>query len=98
MDTQLVHIGFGNFISMNKVIAISSPVSAPTKRLIHEGKDKGLLIDMTSGRKTKAVIITENSHLILSALTPETIAARLQAFRSADSKLVRGEEDEDAEK
>ncbi len=94
MDTELVHIGFGNFISMNKVIAISSPNSAPIKRLIHEGKDKELLLDMTSGRKTKAVVITDTGHLILSALTPETIAARLQAYRSTtDVKLLRDEEE-----
>jgi len=67
---------------MNRVIAISSPNSAPTKRTIQEGRNKGQLIDMTNGRRTKAVIITDSGHIILAALTPETIAGRLQASRS----------------
>jgi len=67
---------------MNRVIAIASPNSAPTKRTIHEGRDKGLLIDMTNGRRTKAVIMTDSGHVILAALTPETITGRLQAGRA----------------
>jgi len=66
---------------MNRVIAIASPNSAPTKRIIQQGKNKGLLIDMTSGRRTKAVIFTDSGHIILGALAPETIAGRLQASR-----------------
>jgi regulator of extracellular matrix RemA (YlzA/DUF370 family) len=76
-----VHIGFGNVIAMNRVIAIVSPNSAPTRRVIQEGRNKGLLIDMTNGRRTKAVIITDSGHIILGALSPETIAGRLQASR-----------------
>ena len=76
-----VHIGFSNIIAMNRVIAIVSPNSAPTKRAVQEGRNKGLLIDMTNGRRTKAVIITDNGHIILAALAPETIAGRLQASR-----------------
>ncbi|MCL0091600.1 DUF370 domain-containing protein [Dehalococcoidales bacterium] len=82
MVIELVHIGFGNILAMNRVIAITSPNSAPIRRAIQEGKNKGMLIDMTSGRKTKAVIITDSSHIILAALTPETIASRLQATRA----------------
>jgi regulator of extracellular matrix RemA (YlzA/DUF370 family) len=82
MVTELVHIGFGNILAMNKVIAIASPNSAPTKRIIHEGREKGLLIDMTSGRRTKAVIFTDSGHIILAALAPETISSRLQLSRS----------------
>lgn len=82
MVTELVHIGFGNILAMNKVIAIASPNSAPTKRIIHEGRDKGLLIDMTNGRRTKAVIFTDSGHIILAALAPETITSRLQLSRS----------------
>ena len=78
---ELVHIGFSNIIAMNKVVAIVSPNSAPTKRAVQEGRNKGLLIDMTNGRRTKAVIITDNGHIILAALAPETIAGRLQASR-----------------
>ena len=81
MDTELVHIGFNNIIAMNRVIAIASPNSAPTKRTIQEGKSKGLLIDMTNGRRTKAVIITDSGHILLAALAPETIAGRLQTTR-----------------
>jgi len=69
---------------MNRVIAIASPNSAPTKRTIQEGRNKGLLVDMTNGRRTKAVVITDSSHIILAALTPETIAGRLQASRTED--------------
>jgi hypothetical protein len=81
MDTELVHIGFGNILAMNRVIAMASPNSAPTKRTIQEGKNKGLLIDMTNGRRTKAVIFLDSGHIILAALAPETIAGRLQASR-----------------
>jgi regulator of extracellular matrix RemA (YlzA/DUF370 family) len=80
-DIELVHIGFNNVIAMNRVIAIVSPSSAPTKRTIQEGRNKGLLIDMTNGRRTKAVIIADSGHIILAALAPETIAGRLQATR-----------------
>ena len=79
MAIELVHIGFGNTLAMNRVIAIASPNSAPTKRAIQEGRNKGLLIDMTNGRRTKAVIFTDSGHIILAALAPETISGRLQA-------------------
>jgi len=78
MVMKPVHVGFGNILAMNRVIAIVSPNSAPIKRAIQEGKSKGLLIDMTNGRRTKAVIITDSEHIILAALAPETIAGRLQ--------------------
>ncbi len=81
MGIELVHIGFNNIIVMNRVIAIASPNSAPTKRTIHEARNKGLLIDMTNGRRTKAVILSDSGHIILAALVPETIAGRLQASR-----------------
>ena len=81
MAIELIHIGFGNILAMNRVIAIASPNSAPIKRTIQESKEKGLLIDMTSGRRTKAVIFIDSEHVILAALAPETIAGRLQAGR-----------------
>jgi len=84
MVTELVHIGFGNILAMNKVIAIASPNSAPTKRVIQEGRQKGVLIDMTNGRRTKAVIFTDSGHIILAALAPETISSRLQLSRSSE--------------
>lgn len=85
MSIELVHIGFNNIIVINRVIAIAAPNSAPTKRTIQEGRTKGLLIDMTNGRRTKAVIITDSGHIILSALTPETIAGR---YRQVDLKTA----------
>ena len=81
MTVELVHIGFGNILAMNRAIAIASPNSAPTKRTIQEGRNKGLLIDMTNGRRTKAVIFTDSGHIVLAALAPETIAGRLLACR-----------------
>jgi regulator of extracellular matrix RemA (YlzA/DUF370 family) len=92
MIMEPVHIGFGNIIAMNRVIAIVSPNSAPTKRTVQEGRNKGLLIDMTNGRRTKAVIITDNDHIILAALAPETIAGRLQASRENPLKLEPSDE------
>src|SRR4030066_319093 len=82
MTIELVHIGFGNILAMSRAIAIASPNSAPTKRTIHEGRNNGKVIDMTSGRRTKAVIFTDSGHIILAALAPETIASRLQCGRS----------------
>jgi len=85
MNAELIHIGFSNIVAMNRVIAIASPNSAPTKRSIQEGRNKGLLIDMTNGRRTKAVIFTDSGHIILAALAPETIAGRLQVSRGSSA-------------
>ena len=93
MTMELVHIGFNNVIVMNRVIAIASPNSAPIKRTIQEGRDKGLLIDMTSGRRTKAVIFTDSEHIVLAALAPETIAGRLQVSRGGP--LLRPEQSDE---
>ena len=92
MSTELVHIGFGNILAMNRVIAVASPNSAPTKRVVQEGRSKGLLIDMTSGRRTKAVIFTDSGHVILAALAPETIAGRLQAGRDGSPPRPEGDD------
>ena len=73
---QLINIGFGNLISAPRVIAIVSPDSAPIKRLIQDTRDTGKLIDVTCGRRTRAVIITDSDHIILSAIQPETISGR----------------------
>ncbi|MBE9482609.1 MAG: DUF370 domain-containing protein [Chloroflexi bacterium] len=96
MVIELVHIGFGSVLVMNKVIAIALPNSAPIKRSIQEGRNKGLLIDMTSGRRTKAVIFTDSGHIVLAALTPETIAGRLQISRGS-SVLIPEQSDESSE-
>ncbi len=93
MGIELVHIGFGNILAMNRVIAMASPNSAPTKRTIQEGKNKGLLIDMTNGRRTKAVIFLDSGHIVLAALAPETITGRLQIGRGGPGlKLEQSDE------
>ena len=74
---KLISIGFGNIVSADRVVAIVSPESAPVRRIIQESKDRGMLIDATCGRRTRAVIIADSGHVVLSALQPETIAHRL---------------------
>lgn len=74
---KLINIGFGNMVSANRIIAVVSPESAPIKRLIQETREKGLLIDATYGRKTRAVIVTDSEHIVLTAVQPETIGNRL---------------------
>jgi extracellular matrix regulatory protein A len=76
MDIQLINIGFGNIVSANRIITIVSPESAPIKRIITEAREKGLLVDATYGRRTRAVIITDSCHVVLSAIQPETVAHR----------------------
>ena len=74
---QLINIGFGNMVSANRIIAIVSPESAPIKRIVQVAKDEGMAVDATYGRRTRAVIITDSDHVILSAVQPETVAHRL---------------------
>lgn len=76
---KLIHIGFGNIVNTAKIVAIVSPDSAPIKRLVQNAKEAGNVIDATQGRKTKAVLIMEQSQIVLSALLPETISGRAQA-------------------
>lgn len=83
MDIKLVNIGFGNIVSANRIIAIVSPESAPIKRIIQEARDRGMLIDATYGRRTRAVIITDSDHVVLSAVQPETVANRLGNDKNA---------------
>ena len=91
MDIKLVNIGFGNIVSAHRIVAIVSPDSAPIKRIITEARDRGVLIDATYGRRTRAVIITDSDHVILSAVQPETVANRLT------SRPVEVDDDEDDE-
>lgn len=77
MSIQLLNIGFGNMVSANRVMAIISPESAPIKRMVQDARDKGLLIDATYGRKTRAVLVMDSGQIVLSAIQPETIAHRL---------------------
>ena len=85
MDIKLVNIGFGNIVAANRNISIISPESAPIKRIIQEARDKGMLVDATYGRRTRAVVVVDSGHIILSAVQPETVANRLVA-QTADSE------------
>ena len=77
MEIKLINIGFGNIVSANRIIAIVSPESAPIKRIIQEARDKGRLIDATYGRRTRAVVIMDSDHIVLSAVQPETVSHRV---------------------
>ncbi len=74
---KLINIGFGNMVSANRLVAIVSPESAPIKRIIADAKERGILIDATHGRRTRAVIVTDSGHIILTYLQSETVANRL---------------------
>jgi len=86
MDIRLINIGFGNIVAANRVIAIVSPESAPIKRVISDAREQGKLIDATYGRRTRAVIITDSGHTILSAIQPETVAHRFIGQRDPELK------------
>lgn len=88
---RLINIGFGNVVNTDKIVAVVSPEAAPIKRLIQRSKETGSIIDATQGRKTKAVIITQENHVILSALQPETITKRFSLHLEQE---VKGEYDE----
>ena len=83
---KLINIGFGNMINASRLIAIVSPESAPIKRIIQEAKEKGLLIDATYGRRTRAVIIMDSDHVLLSAVQPETVSRRLNNEEVSDDE------------
>ena len=87
---KLINIGFGNLVNANRLVAIVSPESAPIKRIIQDSKERGVLIDATHGRRTRAVIITDSDHVILTYLQSETVANRLNDYDD-------GIEDEDGE-
>ena len=91
---KLINIGFGNMVSANRLVAIVSPESAPIKRVIQDAKERGTLIDATYGRRTRAVIITDSDHVILSAVPPETVANRLN---DREEDLTDEELDDDEE-
>lgn len=83
MTIKLINIGFGNIVSANRIISIVSPESAPIKRIMQEARDRNMLIDATYGRRTRAVIVTDSDHVILSAVQPETVAQRLHTKEDA---------------
>ncbi|HDL89894.1 MAG TPA: DUF370 domain-containing protein [Thermodesulforhabdus norvegica] len=81
MDVRVLNIGFGNVVVANRIVAIVSPSSAPMKRLKEDAKQDGRLIDATMGRKTRAIVITDSNHVILSGVQVETLAERLTTLR-----------------
>lgn len=96
---KIINIGFGNIVMANRIIAIVSPESAPIKRIIQDGKERAMCIDATYGRRTRAVIITDSDHVVLSAVQPETIANRLiekdcEVSDSLDNELMEVTDDE----
>ncbi|WP_308546114.1 extracellular matrix/biofilm regulator RemA [uncultured Selenomonas sp.] len=96
MDIKLINIGFGNIVSANRIIAIVSPESAPIKRIIQEARDAQRLIDATYGRRTRAVVVTDSDHVILSAVQPETVAHRI-VDSDDDVEEIRETTEEDQE-
>lgn len=93
-NAKILNIGYGNFVMVNRIVAIVSPDSAPVKRLVQESKDRSYCIDATCGRRTRAVIITDSDHVILSSMHPETLSGR---YTNEDMKAVSDEEDDDNE-
>lgn len=92
---KLISIGFGNVVVASRLVAVVSPDSSPIKRIIQDARDKGTLIDATYGRRTRAVIITDSDHIILSAVQAETIANRIRSNREDDEDdILEDEEDE----
>jgi regulator of extracellular matrix RemA (YlzA/DUF370 family) len=85
MNSRLVHIGFGNMVSRDRVVAIIDPSSAPLRRLREEARAAGLLVDATQGRKTRAVLIMDSRHVVISALQPETLSSRFDADAGASA-------------
>ena len=89
---QLVNIGFGNIVSSERIVAIVSPESAPIKRMVQEAKDNKTAVDATYGRRTRAVIIMDSGHVVLSAVQPETVAGRLDKEDTTNNTVSSDEE------
>ena len=92
---KLINIGYGNMVSAGRVVAIVSPESAPIKRMIQDARDAGSLIDATYGRRTRAVIIADSGHIILSAIQPETVSNRIIGTSDVSVQPEEFEEEED---
>ena len=88
---KFINVGFGNMVSVGRIVAIAGPESAPIKRLVQDAKDDGRAIDVSSGRRTKAVIITDSDHVILSAIQAESLIARLDADTADDAAEAENE-------
>lgn len=86
MTVNLINVGYGNIVAANRIIALVGPEAAPIKRVVQESKESGYLVDATCGRRTRAVIITDSKHIVLSALQPETIANRFNGNKDICQK------------
>ena len=91
---KFINNGFGNMVAVDRIVALASPDSAPIKRLIAESRDSGRVIDVSCGRKTRSVIITDSEHVLLSAIQTETIANRLMSAETEDEDAVEDLEEE----
>ena len=90
---KLINVGYGNMVSVGHIIAIVSPESAPIKRMVQDAKERGNVVDATFGRRTKAVIITDSDHIILSAIQPKHIAGRINGREEDDAEISGGAEE-----
>ena len=90
---KFINVGFGNMVAVERVVALASPDSAPIKRLVQDAKDDGRAIDVTCGRRTRSVIVTDSEHVILSAIQTETIANRLDNSAVDDADMDDEEEE-----
>jgi len=81
---MMTNIGFGNFVASSRVVAVAGPESAPIKRVVQDAKDAGIAVDVTCGRKTQSVILTDSGHVILSALAPRSVQRRLAGEEGKD--------------
>ena len=86
---RMISIGFGNLVSAERIVSVITPDSAPLKRLVQDAKDSGRAVDATCGRKTRAVIITDSEHVILSALSAETVVERIECTSSKPTPEVQ---------
>jgi hypothetical protein len=88
---KLINIGFGNMVSSDRLIAIVSPDSAPIKRIIQDVREKGMLVDASYGRRTRAVLLMDSGHVILSAIQPETVAGRVESKAGSEAEADEDE-------
>jgi regulator of extracellular matrix RemA (YlzA/DUF370 family) len=93
LEAELIHVGFGNFIAANRLVAIVSPGSAPIQRKVREGKKKGVIVDITQGRRTKAVVFMDDGSIMLAAISPEAIAGRVATHRSPGGHSAQAQGD-----
>ncbi len=98
MSGGLINIGFGSIVAVSRIVAIVSPESAPIKRMIQEARERSMLVDATYGRRTRAVIVTDSEHVILSAVQPETVAQRLENSEKEETEIPVEMDFEKAEK